>query len=61
MKNTKLSLRKITITKLNNLSKIKGGSLSNSNNSCFPFFTFKCPDTGTKTHEQLLITENGCP
>ncbi|WP_281987868.1 hypothetical protein [Aquimarina aggregata] len=60
MKNTKLSLRKITITKLNNLSKIKGGSLLNSNNSCSPFFTFTCPDTGTKTHEQVLKTEDLC-
>ncbi|WP_299220991.1 hypothetical protein [uncultured Aquimarina sp.] len=55
MKNKKLSLQKIVITRLNNLHHIKGGS--------FPIMypeTLNCTGISTKTNTELLDSEDNC-
>ncbi|WP_298541965.1 hypothetical protein [uncultured Aquimarina sp.] len=55
MKNKKLSLQKMVITRLNNLQHIKGGS--------FPVIdpeTNNCTSISTKTNTDILNTEDNC-
>ncbi|WP_158597820.1 hypothetical protein [Aquimarina sp. AD10] len=58
MKNKKLSLHKITITKLNNLNRIKGGfTLVDDTESQGQ----TCTGISTKTNEDNPFTEDGRP
>ncbi|MEB3347358.1 hypothetical protein U6A24_17920 [Aquimarina gracilis] len=60
MKKTKLSLKKVTITKLNNLDAVKGGftSVVHTYTGCHTADgNNTCPDTG-KTNDDIVVTED---
>ncbi|MEB3347357.1 hypothetical protein U6A24_17915 [Aquimarina gracilis] len=60
MKKTKLNLKKVTITKLNNLNTIKGGftSIIHTYTGCHTAEgNHTCP-TGTKTNDDIVVTED---